>query len=425
EPMVPAEFTVVINNKGYGDATNVRMQTEQPKIIENDKGLYIDFEILSSTLKGQDRVLAMGKTVPTEFGTIPAHSQTWGSWELQSTLLGHFVTYNIEATHVTSYGNPDLSLLDQVTIHELIHGFSKPGTNGEVRAFLVNDERDFDDTPDGLYFSDATQTPVYTSARATTEAGEDELTFKLHVVPSREGWTYGSVEDPGNGRQRLLRIVRMRDQTELPLDNFWQTDRTLRDAGAPLYENRLHFVAEMGASGEDYLLTFEQRPNVELAVECYPDLPNEDSVITYPLQQLTVRFTKPIDVTTFDAEDIKLCHQGVPLDITRMPITRISDTDYSFNLTGLTDESGYYVLTVQTAKITDSEGYQGTKGKMATWIELLTQGISLPQQNQEADGQQWRNGLNRQYDLGGRRVGSGHRGSRIVNGKVLTPPTRH
>ena len=76
EPMVPAEFTVLINNKGYGDANNVKMVTEQPKIIENKKQLLIDFEILSSQLNGQDKVMAMGESVATEFGTIPAHSQS-------------------------------------------------------------------------------------------------------------------------------------------------------------------------------------------------------------------------------------------------------------------------------------------------------------------------------------------------------------
>ncbi|MBQ9356806.1 MAG: hypothetical protein IJT98_05910 [Prevotella sp.] len=420
EPMVPAEFTVVINNKGYGDATNVRMMTEQPKIIENEKHLYIDFEILASTLRGQDRVLAMGKTVPTEFGTIPAHSQTWGSWELQSTLLGHFVTYNIEATHVTSYGNPDLSLLDQVTIHELIHGFTPEDgqqPDNMQRAFLVNDVLDADDTPDALYFSDATQTEVYLSAQATT-AADGELTYKLHVVPSREGWNYGSVEDPTDGRQRLLSIMRLSDQQELPLDNFWQTDRTLRDAKAPVYENLLHFVGQMSAQGEDYLLTFERRPDVELAVESYLDLPNEDSVITYSLPSLTVRFTKPIDFTTFNYEDIKLCHQGVPLDISRMPITRINDTDYRLTLTGLTDSTGYYVLTVQTAKITDNEGFLGTTGKMATWIQLLTQGIYSPL----LDGTPMQPAFPaRRYDLQGRPVGPAYRGLRIVGGRVILP----
>ena len=45
EPMQPAEFALPINNKGNGDATNVRMVTKQPEIIENDwnhaKPLYL------------------------------------------------------------------------------------------------------------------------------------------------------------------------------------------------------------------------------------------------------------------------------------------------------------------------------------------------------------------------------------------------
>ncbi len=420
EPMIPAEFTVVINNKGYGEATNVRMVTEQPKIIENEKGLYIDFEILSSQLNGEDKVLAMGKSVATDFGNIPAHSQKWATWELQSTLLGHFVDYNVEATHVTSYGNPDLSLLDQVTIHELIHGFTqtsnlKPQTSNQ-RAFLVNDELDFDDTPDALYFSDGTQQQVFLSAFAEIERQRDD-NYELRVTPEREGWTYGSVEDPTDGHGSIVRIVRKSDNRELPADNFWITDRTLRDAGAPHYENRLHFIGDMKAEGETYVITFAPRPDVELAVETFTDLPDPEQVITEPLRQLTVRFNKPIDSTTFDAADLKLCHEGVPLDISTMPITRLNDTDFRFDLTAYTGATGYYVLTVATADITDSEGFQGHNGKQATWIQLLNgeQGISEPRAiDHDAD----HSGYSPvRYNIGGRPVGIRTKGLHIIRGK--------
>ena len=422
EPMVPAEFTVLINNKGNGEAMNVRMVTDQPKIIENEKGLYIDFEILSSQLNGEDKVLAMGKSVATDFGTIAAHSQSWASWELQSTLLGHFIDYNVEATHVTSYGNPDLSLLDQVTIHELIHGFT-PATTvssgsaaGTPRAFLVNDELDFDDTPDALYFSDGTQQQVFLSAYAEIERQRDD-NYELRVTPEREGWTYGSVEDPTDGHGSIIRIVRKSDNRELPADNFWITDRTLRDAGAPHYENRLHFIGDMKAEGETYVITFAPRPDVELAVETFTDLPDPEQVITEPLQQLTVRFNKPIDATTFDAADLKLCHEGVPLDISTMPITRLNDTDFRFDLTAYTGATGYYVLTVATADITDSEGFQGHNGKQATWIQLLNgeQGISEPRAiDHDAD----HSGYSPvRYNIGGRPVGIRTKGLHIIRGK--------
>ena len=75
--MEPAEFALIINNKGNGDATNVKMVTNQPEIIDNQKGLLIDFEFISSQLNGQDKTLALGQSIPTDFGTIPAHTQAY------------------------------------------------------------------------------------------------------------------------------------------------------------------------------------------------------------------------------------------------------------------------------------------------------------------------------------------------------------
>lgn len=367
EPMVPAEFAVLINNKGYGEASNVRMVTEQPKIIENEKGLFIDFEILSSQLNGQDRIMAMGQNVATEFGTIPARKQSWAQWELQSTLMGHFVTYNIEATHVSSYGNPDLSLLGEVSIHELIHGFTRPAM-ADQRGWLVNDELDSDDMPDKIYFSDATTCDVKRAAIATIEEQEDNTHYLLSVTPGKEGWTYGSLEDPTEGHQRLLSVVRQRDKMVMPADNFWTTDRTLRDAREPVYENRLHFIADMKAEGETYLLVFEPRPDVILQVEEFPGQPDPELVMTEQVKELKVRFNKPIDEQTFTTDDITFICQGKPLPLGQVTITKLNDTDFLLDLSAVTLADGYYVLTVQTAGISDTEGYKGETGKQTTWI---------------------------------------------------------
>lgn len=50
EPVIPSEFTVLIQNKGMGEAENVRMITHRPEVIENVKGLLVDFSIVSSSL---------------------------------------------------------------------------------------------------------------------------------------------------------------------------------------------------------------------------------------------------------------------------------------------------------------------------------------------------------------------------------------
>lgn len=367
EPMVPGEFAVILNNKGYGDATNVRMVTQQPKIIENEKGLYINFEFLSSQLNGQEKTLAMGESIPTEFGTIPAHSQAYAQWWLQSTLLGHFVEYNIEATHVTSYGNENLSLLDQVTIHELIHGFTPTDKGG--RAFLVNDISDIDDMPDQVYFTDATQDDVSIAVNAVATKQSD-TEYTLEIVPLKGGWNYGNVLDPTVGRQKLIKVVRQRDNKELPLDNVWQTDRTLIDGKDWHYENRLHFVGDMVAVGETYLLTFEPKPDVELEVESFEGVPAEGTLSLQRITEVTVTFNKTIDANSFTTSDLALACQGTPLDASKIAITKVDDRTFKLSFTALSTQNGYYVLTVQTAEITDAEGFRGATGKQATWIQF-------------------------------------------------------
>lgn len=385
EQTVPAEFALLINNKGYGDATNVNMVTQQPEIIENEKGLLIDFELISSQVNGGDAALAFGEAISNDFGTIPAHSQMYAQWWLTSSLLGHFTDYKVEATHVTSYGNEDLSLLDEVTIHELIHGFTV-GQDGEnpLRGFLVNDIVDAEDLPDAVYFTDATQQGAYiTSSVNIVKQSDTEYVLTVNVADA--GWNYGSLLDPTYGKQRLVKVVRA-DGTEVNVDNIWQTDRTLRDGKDPLYENRLHFIGNMSAAGETFRLTFEPKPELELEVESYAGVPEEGTVLTEQLTDLTVKFNKPIKAESFTTDDITLNCQGVSQDASQIVIEQVSESEFKLKLNEVTLLDGYYVLTVQTAAIEDNEGFTGTKGKQAAWIQFVDGKVALKVTASPAEG---------------------------------------
>ena len=370
EPSYPAEFALLINNKGYGDATNVRMTTNQPEIVDNEKGLLIDFELLSSQVNGGDANLAFGSSIINDFGTIPSRSQSYAQWWLQSSLLGHFTKYDVKASHMTSYGNEDLSLLDQVTIHELIHGFGVDGGRG----FLVNDIPDQADRPDQVYLTDATQHDVQMASGMTITRHSD-TEYVLSVSVGKPGWTYGALQDPTLGNRAVLSVVRQSDGKVLPVDNVWQTDRTLRDGKDPLYENRLHFVGEVLSSTESYLVTFGEMADVQLAVVGFRGLPDEGSMSPVALTEVVVEFNKPIQPVTFTADDLRLTCQGTPMDVSGVTITQAGETEYAINLSGLTQNDGYYVLTVNTVDITDADGFQGMKGKSASWIQYSGQGL--------------------------------------------------
>ena len=376
EPMKPAEFALIINNKGNGDATNLRMVTQQPKIVDNEKGLAIEFEFLSSQVNGQPATLAFGQSIANDFGTIVAHQQSYAQWWLQSSLLGHFINYDVKATHLTSYGNPELSLLDgDPTIHELIHGFdlaegSAASTSAAGRAFLVNDIADADDLPDRLYFTDGTTADV--SIAAGAEANRTSATTcTLTIMPSEAGWNYGSVTDPTHGYAELRSIVRQSDGQELGNTRFWQTDRTLLDGQDWLYEKRLHFVDEFASqAGETYLLTFDPTPETLLEVAAIEGLPADGTLATEPVNEITVRFNKTIDPTSFTTDDLALAVQGTKQDVSQIAITTEDNTAFKLHMGTLNEQlpNGYYVLTVATADITDHEGFLGRNGKQAGWI---------------------------------------------------------
>lgn len=379
EPSEEAEFSLLINNLGYGDATNVRMTTNQPEIVDNEKGLKVKFELMSSQLNGQEKTLALGGSVSTDFGTIPAHSTSYAQWWIKSSLLGHFTDYDVTATHLTSYDNKDLSLLNDVTIHELIRSIDVTKGDKTLKGFMTNDIVDADDTPDMLYLSDGEIEKVNVAASSSiTKTSDTEYT--LTITPSEEGWNYGNLSDPTYGVSALKSVTRASDGKQISLRNFWQTDRTLRDGKDPLYENRIHFADLFdGKNAESYILTFEATPSLMLEVASIEGAPAEDEVATQPVNTLKVMFNKYIDPATFTAEDIQINVQGKEQDSQLVKISTEDNKNFVLDLTQLNASSGngYYTLTVQTSGITDSEGFAGKTGKTASWTLFVNSQVKL------------------------------------------------
>ena len=379
EPSEEAEFSLLINNLGYGDATNVRMSTNQPEIVDNEKGLKVKFELMSSQLNGQEKTLALGGSVSTDFGNIPAHSTSYAQWWLKSSLLGHFTDYDVTATHLTSYGNKDLSLLNDVTIHELIRSIDVTKDDKTLKGFMTNDIVDADDTPDMLYLSDGEIEKVNVAASSSiTKTSDTEYT--LTITPSEEGWNYGNLSDPTYGVSALKSVTRASDGKQISLRNFWQTDRTLRDGKDPLYENRIHFADQFdGKNAESYILTFEATPSLMLEVASIEGAPAEDEVATQPVNTLKVMFNKYIDPATFTSEDIQINVQGKEQDSQLVKISTEDNKTFVLDLTQLNASAGngYYTLTVQTSGITDSEGFAGKTGKTASWTQFVNSQVKL------------------------------------------------
>lgn len=369
EESVPAEFALLVNNIGNGDARNLRVSVPVPEIIENEKGLAIDFEIVDKGLNGTSSGLSLGTGVTNDFGTLPAGKQSYAQWWLKSPYLGHFTDYKVTATHLNSYDNPNLSLIDTVTIRELIHGFDIRGKEVPTRAFLVNEIEDVEDTPDWLYFTDGSHSMV---SRAINESLEKqgENTYLLSVTPSDDGWNYGNIPDPTNGRCRIVSI-RRRNGAELSPDNFWLTKWRLRSGKDPMAENLLHFVDEFKNGPQEYIVTFTQSPLLTLAVDKISGIPQSEGPLTEPLTTLTVSFNKEVNVESFTADDIILNRDSERIGLNPESITCVDAKTFKIDLESATAANGLYSVEILTTSISDLEGYAGEENKQITWLQVL------------------------------------------------------
>jgi hypothetical protein len=370
EPSIPAELAVMIQNQGYGIAKNVKLESAQPVITDNEKGLLIEFEIIGSNLGGKPRQLGLYNV---NFGNIQPNGIGIGQWWFTSSLLGHFISYDATVNHLDSYGNPDLSLVSSVEIHELIRSVTAYGALYDtISDFLVNDFTDAMDFPDRLYFSNGTDDMVRIATEATVDGpvAVDDTIIHLTVDPSAAGWNYARTEDPGNGQYTICSVTR-NDGQVIPLTNVWLTYCTIPDGGEPVYENKLHFL-DLFPSGDTagYNIVFTPVDQGAPRVTRISGIP--EGVADLPVDSAVVVFSEPIDSATFTYQDMILRCQGGPnLMDSAVIITKLNDTSYHVNMAGKTNQSGYYTLTVQASGINDLAGNPGTIGKQIAWIQAF------------------------------------------------------
>ncbi len=254
EPAIPYALGMIVQNTGNGTARNVRITSGQPKIVDNEKGLLIDFELIASEVAGQN----LTPSLTVNLGDIPPGTNTIATWLFTSSLQGLFIDYSASFEHLDGLGRPQLSLVDGVEIHEMLHIVN--AADDDLPDFLVNDTADEEDLPDVVDLSDGTVQPVAVVRNATADgapsAGDLEVTLTAPMPSS--GYGYLRVADPQGAtgvRQFRLVAVRRAGGTNLPPENFWQTDRTFIGQGRqPIRENLLHLFDY--ASTDQYVLTY-------------------------------------------------------------------------------------------------------------------------------------------------------------------------
>ncbi|NCQ71788.1 MAG: hypothetical protein GPI99_22815, partial [Microcystis aeruginosa W13-15] len=367
ETSVPYSLAVLIRNEGKGDAKNLRITSGQPKIVENEKGLLIDFQIIGSEVNGQ----GVTPSLTVNFGDIKAGKTAVADWLLKSSLQGKFIDYKATFEHINSLGKAELSLIKEVKIHELIHTVQVNHSNPDnLPDFLVNETFDAEFTPDIIYFSSGGTAPVKAVKNATLDASPtlNDLTVQISATVEN-GWTYFRLDEPSDSQYDIVKILRS-DGTEIGLDNIWTTDRTFPATGRPIYENILHFLDNNATGGtKTYTVVYTPGgPSITDIIDVSPD------PISTAVNAITVDFSEAIKASSFDYNDLSLTlNNGTNLINSTVTIVSLSPTRYQISgLNTLTNNDGDYILTVNATGIQDSSGKFGTGLLSESWTKTAT-----------------------------------------------------
>ena len=251
EPSVPFALGVAIHNAGYGTAMNLRITSGQPEIIENEKGLLVTFKIIG-TMVGSESVTP---SLTANFGDIEAMETRVARWLLISSLQGEFTNYSASFEYMNPLGDPRLSVLDELVIHDLIRNvvvYPEDEDDG-VLDFLVNDFNDLLDIPDVLYSSKTFTRYNVSEGEIQSLRPQGSSSIEVLAASNYSGWVYFRFEDVGrlfSETKRSINFTRSAggELTRLPPENAWVAGEAQPSPGTadPFFLHIIDYLEEDG-----------------------------------------------------------------------------------------------------------------------------------------------------------------------------------
>jgi hypothetical protein len=245
---LPVAFNlgVRVKNNGYGAARKLKIESAQPKIVDNKLGLLVDFEIQGSEVNGQ----FANASLLANFGDIQPSRSGVARWAMISTLSGRFVEFTANYTHADELGGELTSLFSTngVRTHFLVHDVlvDLPGRDGG-RDFLAKDG-----TALKVYDSENTDSSVTDQSSSVSISGSDAR-YTVSTAPS-SGFTYLQLSDPLTGAQALRSATRA-DGKALSAANAWLS-RT-QDRNTHQWSYFVNVFDVNNTAGHAYTLQYE------------------------------------------------------------------------------------------------------------------------------------------------------------------------
>jgi hypothetical protein len=215
EPAIPFALGVLVTNNGHGTARNLKIDSAQPRIVGNDQGLQVGFNIEGSEVNGQPG----SRSLLVSFGDIVPAGSGVARWFMTCSLSGAFVEFSADFSHADELGGEVTSLIDAVNTHWLVRDVlvDLPGRDG-IADFLALDGSVLRVYESQNPASSVLDQSEFASLQLESKTGPQ--TTYLLTAPLTAGFLFVELPDPFGGRQ-LLREVLRSDGKRIKPQNAW------------------------------------------------------------------------------------------------------------------------------------------------------------------------------------------------------------
>lgn len=228
ESPIPFTLGVLVENVGYNAARKLKIESQQPNIVRNNQGLIFVAQLLGSRV-GDAKTDHASLTV--DLGDIDPGKCRKGAWDMITSMSGEFTRFEVSYTHAPELGGQDTSIIQEMNawffVHEVMSDLSG---RDNLLDFLARTDQAVDygveepeTIPDTLFETDCNTVPVNFIPDAEVLSFE-HLEAKLRAIPLAEDWNMIRIDDPAQGKYKILEVVRS-DGKVLDPNNYWATRR--------------------------------------------------------------------------------------------------------------------------------------------------------------------------------------------------------
>ena len=203
EPSIPFTLGVRAKNTGFGIAKNFEIESAQPKIVDNELGLIIEFIIESCQINNE----TIEPTLLADFGDISPNTSSTARWFMTCSLSGQFIEFTAQYIHSDELGGNLTSLIKEINTHMLVQDVlvDLPGRDA-VKDFLVKDGDTYKIYETENLDSDVTDQSAASNLQIAIQS-DMEVRYNLSIPPT-SGFMYVRLPDPYNGEKSLQKLIR-------------------------------------------------------------------------------------------------------------------------------------------------------------------------------------------------------------------------